>query len=163
MEQTNTSAVNELRTAITSLREVIGALGNNAATQAEALKGIKEVFTNDMGNLRSEQQSIATELERDRQKLVDFNNHANTKEELAQAKLDTKLGEMVNKIDSRFKEAEGRITTLETTATRSNGYWDGARYVLYFALLGGGGLGMYVLEHIGPALLSLAAKQPTGM
>lgn len=154
MEQTNSMAVNELRSAITGLRDVIGELGVNAATQAEALKGIKEVFTREFTSMRDEQSRMARDLQEDRKKLEDFNNHTSTKEELDRTKLDARFKEVDLQYEARFKDVEARTTTLETNSTSAKAYWAGAKFVLYFSLLGAGGLGMYVLEHVVPPLIS---------
>lgn len=158
MEQTNSAAVNELRSAITGLRDVIGELGVNAATQAEALKGIKEVFTREFSTMRDDQQRMARDLDDDRKKLQQFNDNANTKEELSQSKLDARFKEVKVENDARIKAVEDRVTALETNSTQAKAYWAGAKFVLYFSLLGAGGLGMYVLEHIVPSLISAIAS-----
>lgn len=130
MEQTNTSAINELRMAITSLRDVIGELGMNAALQGQALVGIKEVFTREVSQLQTEQTGMAAAQE----KAAELSSH---REELAKQEL-----------AGKFKEVETRLGNVEANASRASGYWEGSKYILGFALLSAGGLIVFMLEHV---------------
>lgn len=130
MEQNNTTAVNELKAAVTSLRDVIGELGANAAAQAEALRGIREVFTREVGQLRDEQGDLA----KAQQSTVEANRRS---EDL-----------LAEKVEVRIKGLEGRVSTVENNASRSRGYWEGSKYILGVVLMAVGGIVTMVIEHV---------------
>lgn len=137
MEATHSTAINELRTTIGQLRDVIGELGINAATQTEALKGIKEVFTREFTTLRDEQQQIGRSQEATKAKIDE-----NDKTQVARDEL------FAEKLNNRFKEVEGRVGTLETSKAQTAGFWDGSKWVIGLIAAALGGVMVYALQHV---------------